>query len=268
MSAWCRPVASWERKPSFEHAVLDDADDAVENYNEVSIEEDFARDLGVEVGSLLTLEVQGVPVELTVTSLRTVDWQSFGINFFLVVEPGVLDDAPHFRIAAARLEPAEAEYALQNDIAEEFPNVTMLRIRPILEKVAAALGRLALGVRALGSFTIATGLVILAGAIGTTALRRSREAALLKALGVTRGGVTRLFAVEYALSGLVAGAIGSAGALMLSWAFLKHLLELEPDLPLAAIPLSALLAALLATASGLAASLRALRARPMETLRG
>ena len=236
--------------------------------DEVSIEEGFAEDLGVGVGSTLRLDVQGVPVDLRVTSLRKVDWQSFRINFFLVVEPGVLDEAPHFRIAAARLDPADAEYALQNEVAGAFPNVTMMRIRPILEKIAGVMERFAFGVRALGSFTILTGLVILAGAVTTTALHRRREAALLKTLGVTRAGVTRLFAVEYALTGLVAGTIGAVGALLLAQGFLEEVVELEVEIAWAGVPAGALGAALLATASGLAASWRALRARPLETLRG
>lgn len=235
---------------------------------EVSLEDRFADDLGVGLGAVLELDVQGVPFEFTVTSLRKVDWQSFGINFFLVVEPGVLEDAPHLRIAAARLETAEAEFALQSELVGSFPNVTVIRVRPILERVADVLERLAFGIRALGSFTIVTGLVILAGAIGTTALRRSREAALLKTLGVTRSGVTRLFALEYALTGLVAGTLGAVGALALSWAFLVQLAELDVDLPLASLPIAALATAALATLSGLAASVHALRARPLETLRG
>jgi putative ABC transport system permease protein len=235
---------------------------------EVSVEEGFAEDLGVGLGSTLDFDVQGVPVELVVTSLRAVDWASFAINFFLVVEPGVLEEAPHQVLAAARLEPPEAELDLQNRVAEEFPNVTLLRVRPILEKLAGVLDRAAFGVRALGAFTVLTGLVILAGAVGATALRRAREAALLKTLGVTRGGVTRLFAAEYALIGLIAGAIGAAGALALAFAFLEHVLELDAQVPLAAVPLAALAAAALAAASGLAASVKALRARPLETLRG
>jgi putative ABC transport system permease protein len=235
---------------------------------EVSVEEDFAADLGVGVGATIVLDVQGVPLELVVTSLRSVDWQSFGINFFFVIEPGVLEDAPHFRLAAARLEPPAAELALQHELAASHPNVSLLRVRPILEKVAGVLERIAFGIRALGSFTILTGLVILAGAVGTTALRRAREAALLKTLGVTRAGVARLFACEYALSGLLAGALGGAGALVLAWAFLEYLVELDAELPLVALPLAALASAGLATLSGLAASVRALRARPLETLRG
>ena len=76
----------------------------------MSVEEEFARDLGIRLGSRLQFDVQGVPIELVVTSLRKVRWESFGINFFLVVEPGVLEQAPQLRIAAVKL-PAGSEAA-------------------------------------------------------------------------------------------------------------------------------------------------------------
>ncbi len=235
---------------------------------EVSLEREFAEDLGVGLGAVLEMEVQGVPFEFTVTSLREVDWQSFEINFFLVVEPGYLEDAPHFRLAAARVEPVEAEFALQNALAGDYPNVTMLRVRPILEKLAGVLDRLAFAIRSLGSFTIVAGLVILAGAVGTSALRRTREAALLKTLGVTRGGVTRLFAFEYALVGVVAGTLGAAGAVALSESFLRYIADVDGEVAWSVVPIAAVVTGVMATLSGLAASVRALTTRPMESLRG
>jgi len=84
----------------------------------------------------------------------------------------------------------------------------------------------------------------------------------------TRSGVTRLFAFEYALSGLVAGTIGGVGAFALSWGFLEFVAQVDYDLPFEALPLAAFGSALLATLSGLAASVRALAARPLATLRG
>ena len=258
---------TWMQELPADNVVVEGALWSEPERDEVSLEERFAKELGARVGSELEFDVQGIPQKLLVTSLRTVEWESFGINFFLVVEPGVLDKAPHFRISTARFDTPDEEYALQNELAASFPNVTLLRIRPILEKIAGIMNRIAIGIRSLGLFTILTGLVILGGAVGANALRRAREAALLKTLGVTRGGVTLLFAVEYALSGLIAGSIGGLGALVLSWAYFEYLVELPSNTPLVALPLAALIAAALATLSGLTASLRALRARPMETLR-
>ena len=51
-------------------------------------------------------------------------------------------------------------------------------------------------------------------------------------------------------------------------AFLEKLAELDVELPWITLPIAALATGLLATLSGLAASLRALAARPMDTLRG
>lgn len=233
---------------------------------EVSVEEEFAGDLGVGVGSTLAFDLQGVPLELAVTSLRTVDWSTFGINFFLVVEPGVLEAAPQHRIAAVRL-PPEAELRVQDRVVAAFPNVTVLRIREILEKVVAVIRAIAGGVRFVGTFTVLAGVAILGGAVAAGAARRRREVALLKALGTTRGGVVGIYAVEYALVGLVAGTIGSAGGAVLSWAVLTR--GMEVDWAFDPVPLLAGVVggAAVAVAAGLTASARALRSRPIEALR-
>jgi putative ABC transport system permease protein len=233
---------------------------------EVSLEERYARDLGAGLGTQLVFDLQGVPIELLVTSLREVDWASFAINFFLIVEPGVLDEAPHSRLAAARVRPEE-EQALQDELVAEFRNVTLLRLRPMLDKIAGILERIALGVRALGAVAVLSGLAILAGAISAGGLRRTREVALLKALGLTRGGVALLLASEYGLIGGVAGLAGAGASYALSFFFLRELLNLEPELPWLGLPLFVGASALLAAACGLASSLRALTVRPAATLR-
>lgn len=233
---------------------------------EVSVEEEYARDIGVGIGSTLRFDVQGVPVELVVTSLRTVDWQTFGINFFLVVEPGVLEGAPQQRLAAARL-PRGGEQRIQDALAAEYPNVTLLRIREILEKILTVLGRISLGIRFLGGFTVVAGIAILAGAISAGSIRRGREVALLKTLGMTRRGVAATFAVEYALIGLVAGVIGTAGGTVLAWGVLTRGFEVPWKLDPASLATAVAASVLLAIAAGLAASLRALERRPIEVLR-
>ena len=127
--------------------------------------------------------------------------------------------------------------------------------------------RIAAGIRLLGSFTVLAGLAILAGAVSATALRRGGEVALLKTLGVTRGGVSALFLTEYGLCGALAGGVGAGGALLLSWAYLKYVAELAVGLPLLALPAAMLGCGLLTALCGLAASARALNARPVEALR-
>jgi len=214
----------------------------------------------------LTFDVQGVPVELLVSSLRSVEWERFSINFFFVVEPGALEGAPRFRIAAARVDEV-AEAPLQDRLAAEYPNVTVLRLREVLAKVVAILRQIGFGVRLLGAFTVLAGVAILGGAISAGAVRRSRQVALYKTLGMTRSQVATAFAVEYALVGLVSGAIGTAGAVALAWAVTRFGFEIPWSFSPAVCLVAVALTMLLAVVAGLVASARALAVRPLAVLR-
>jgi putative ABC transport system permease protein len=233
---------------------------------ELSVEVDFARDVGAKLGSRLRFDVQGVPVEFEVTSLRKVEWRSFSVNFFLVAEPGTLDDAPQFMLAAARV-PAGGEQQLQDNLAREYPNITLLRVRELLERAAAIVAQISLAVRLLGGFAALTGVIILAGAVAASQLRRAREAALLKVLGLTRLQVAGMFALEYALAGAVAGAIAAAGAYALALLFTRGVLELISTPSLAACLAGWAITVVLSVLAGLAASYRALQNPPLTIFR-
>ena len=257
---------TWRRDLPSDNRVLEGALWSDPHAAECSLEERFARDLGAKVGTTLVFDIQGVPLESKVTSIRSVEWTSFAINFFVILEPGALDGAPGFVLANARMEP-DAEARFQDRLAAGFPSATMIRVRPLVERIVDLLRRVAFGIRVLGSFTVFAGLAILAGAVSASAVRRGREAALLKTLGVTRAGVAGLLAAEYGLVGLVAGAVGAGGAAALAWGFLDRVTDLPVTIPWLSIPVGAAGCAALAAGCGLLASLRALNARPLESLR-
>jgi putative ABC transport system permease protein len=240
------------------------ADDSRER--EISIEADFAEDLGVGLGSTVTVDVQGVPIDFVVTSLREVDWGSFRINFFFVVEPGVLEDAPHSRLAAARLDETGTQ-RLQDRLAVAAPNVTVVKVRDVLDRVARVLGVVGLGVRVLGTFTVLAGLAILAGVVSAGSARRGREVALLKTMGATRAQVAGALIAEQALIGLVAGTIGAAGGALLAWAVLTRGMKLAYELPVGSSIAAVAVSIALAAATGVLASLGALRSSPAAVLR-
>ncbi len=235
------------------------------NVSEVSVEREFANELGLQIGSELVLDVGGEPQSFEVTTLRSVDWESFGINFFLVVEPGSLDGARQTVLATARV-PRETEQELQDQMADLLPNVTMVRIRQLLDKLTILLNRLEVGVRFLGGFTVLAGLAILAGAVATTSAQRGDEVALLKTLGLTRRGVLTAFAAEYVSIGLAAALIAGVGATSIAWFVVTQELEIawiwRPWDMLWVLGCGVTLATLV----GLVASLRALARPPIAVL--
>ena len=234
---------------------------------EVSLEEDYAAELRARIGSRVRFDVQGVPLDFTITSLRSVAWESFAINFFWIAEPGPLAGAPSVRLAAARV-PKEAEDAFQDRVAAEFPNVTVIRVRAIVERLRGILVRLGLGLRALATFAAIAGTAIVAGAVAAATLRRRREVALLRALGATRLRIVARLAVEYAVAGAAAGVIGAVAGLALAAVFLELVIAIPARVPFGALPIAAAGSAMLAAAAGLFASRPAFAASPLEALRG
>jgi putative ABC transport system permease protein len=232
----------------------------------ISVEEAMARQLGVEVGGRLTFDVQGVPVEAEVASLRKVDWQSLGTNFFVVFSPGALDSAPVSFVATARTA-AAAEGAVTAAVAAAFPNVTAIPVRDVLERVGAVLGDIAVAIRVMALFTVATGVVVMAGALTATRYQRLYESVILRTLGATRGAVARAFAVEYGCLGAAAGVGGTALAAALAWIVLHFVLEtpwrFEPWALLAGVAASVVLA----VAVGFLATWRLLGEKPLPVLR-
>ena len=230
--------------------------------NEVSVEEGYAEDLGVDLGSTLVVDVQGVPIELLVTSIRSVRWESLGINFFLHVEPGVLDDAPQVRLATARLPEGDGGI-VRDELRARFPNVTLIDIGEIRDKLVALFSRLSMGVEAVGLLCLLAGAVVLAAALVAAGRERRREAGLMRALGAGRWQTMVSLASEYALLGAVAGLVGGAGATALAWSLLHLVLELEGAPPFYAMLVAALLLGSLAAAAGMLAARRAM-GRPLS----
>ena len=232
----------------------------------VSLEEAAARGLGVGVGGTLTFDVQGVPVTAEVASLRRVDWQSLSPNFFAILSPGALDGAPATWVVTARV-PAAAEAGLQDRVSAAFPNVTALPVREVLERAAALLAQVAFAVRWMAAFSVATGLVVVAGALAATRWERLYESVILRTLGATRGTVARAFAVEYACLGAAAGAGGTLLAAALAGIVLRLVLELPWTLEPATLALGVVAPTGVALAVGFLATFRLLGQKPLPVLR-
>jgi putative ABC transport system permease protein len=241
--------------------------DAASGPPRVSVEEVMARRLGLDVGSRLIFDVQGVPVEAEVASLRKVDWQSLTTNFFVVFSPGALDGAPTTFVATART-PAATEAALQSAVVSAFPNVTAVPVRDVLERVAVVLGDIAVAIRVIALFTLGTGLVVMAGALTATRYQRLYESVVLRTLGATRGAVARAFAVEYGCLGAAAGVGGTALAVALAWIVLRFVLDTPWRFTPLAMVLGVALTVALSVAIGFLATFRLLGAKPLPVLRG
>jgi putative ABC transport system permease protein len=234
---------------------------------QVSLADWFAEDSNLHVGDSVTVDIQGVRVTATVTSIRKVDWANRRANFSFVFLPGVLEEAPKMYVSALR-EPSEAaRVALQREVVTALPNVTSLDVEQIYRIVQTFLDRIAVVVQFMAAFCIAVGLVILLAAVATTKYQRIREAVLLKTLGATRGAVARVLTLEYLILGTLAGAVGVAAAAAFSWGLVTYVFDGHWDFSLPPYLAAWLATALVIALTGLTSSLDVLMKKPLEVLR-
>ena len=236
---------------------------------EVSIEEGFLRNTRLNVGDRMTFDVLGRAITARVASIRRVDWQDFRAGgFMFVFRPGIFDTAPHTFIASLKgPADADARARMQAGLVAQFPNVSVIDLREILQTVAGIVNNVTTAVTVVGSLVLLSGALILIGAVSMTKFRRVYEAAILKTLGASGRLIATMLLLEYGVLGAIAGTVGALGAIALSWAVATYALELAwtpaIGLTVAGIVVTTLFVAIV----GVVASWDVLRHKPLSTLR-
>jgi hypothetical protein len=236
---------------------------------EVSVEESIRDRLDLAMGDVLQFRVLGRDIRATVSSVRAVDWDdSRSGGFMFLFSPGVFDEAPHSFISFLRGPPETAARArLQRDLVAGFPNVSVIDGLEVIATVRRILDYVTLAISVVGGIAVFSGVLILIGSVAMTKYQRRYETAIFQTLGATRRSLVTMLVVEYGTLGVLAGAVGSVGALGLTWGLSRHLLEIDWN-PAPVVNLGGmLLTALVVGGVGVAASLDALRRKPLGTLR-
>ncbi len=237
---------------------------------QVSIDEDLADAIGLEVGDYLTIGVLGVERTARIASLRRIDWQSMGFNYVLVFSPNTLEDAPHNLAATIEL-PAQdgnaPKSALLRSLVGAFPSSSVIETGPVLRQARDLLSQVGLATLAAASVAVLAGLAVLLGAIAAARAQRTYDTVVLRVLGASRRQVLLLALVEYGALALLLAGVALAMGLGAAWYVVTRLFEFE-WLPAWGSVFGVLGAGLaLVIGFALVGVLPLLRARPAQALR-
>ena len=166
----------------------------------LSVDVDVIDAFELELGDTLTLNVLGREITAEVRHVRRVEWQGMQLNFALLLSPEPMRRAPHGHVATVRADP-DAEARVERALAREYPEVTVIRVREALGRVAEVMGNIAGAARAVGGITLLAGALVLAGAVAAGHRRRTYESVVLKVLGVRRRDVALIHARSSGCSG-------------------------------------------------------------------
>lgn len=232
---------------------------------ELSVEQRFAESLGWQVGDRIVFDIAGRRLAATITSLRSVEWESFRPNFFVVASPGALDGYPASYITAVSV--ARENTRFTADLVSRFPNLSVIDVDAVLDQVRRTGDQVSKVVQVVFWFSMAAGVLVLLAAVSASQDERLLEGGVMRVLGGSRRQLRLAQASEFAAIGLLSGLVAAIAASILSGVVAVRVFDLpwQPNWTLAAV--GGALGMLAALAAGLFATRRVLDAPPSVTLR-
>ncbi len=233
---------------------------------QVSISKNMADSMELGIGDEISVNILGRDFTMPVASVRSFNWENFGINYVMMFDPNTLKSAPFTYVATAKTLPDD-EAIVYQELYQKFPGVSIVRMKEVLDNALILLGKISGAIDVMAAITIISGILVLAGAIAAGHRARIYDAAVLKVVGATRKDILKAYIIEFALLGSLTGGIaiilGSLGA----YAVIEFVMEMSWQLPFA-IPVSTVSGSILVTLLfGMISIWLAMSARPSQVLR-
>jgi putative ABC transport system permease protein len=236
----------------------------------VSFEKKLADGLGLKLGDDVTVNVLGRNITARIANMRTVDWETLGINFVMVFSPGAFAGAPATDIATVTYPgggSAAEEASLLKAAGDAFPAVTAVRVKDALDAVGNIVGNLVLAIRVASGVTLVAAVLVLGGALAAGHRHRVYDAVVLKTLGATRRRLIAAYALEYLLLGLATVLFGVAAGSLAAWRVVVDIMTLRFAWQGGPAITAALVALAITLVFGLIGTFAALGRKPAAVLR-
>jgi putative ABC transport system permease protein len=188
---------------------------AEDTVDEVSLDREYAERAGIVVGDIVRYLIGADELELKVSSLREVDWQSLQPNFFVLVEPSAVRDVARTYLTSFYLPPQNK--GLLNDLIRSFPTATVLEIDLIIDQIRSIVSSVSKAVEGVLLLIILAGVLVLIMGISSTLGERRHESAVLKALGARSSDLARAVWLEFGTLGVLSALLGLGAAELAVW---------------------------------------------------
>mgnify|MGYP001166360611 FL=1 len=176
----------------------------------VSIEQEYAEWLDLELGDRLEFEVNQQIVSAEVSSFRSVRWDNMQPNFFIIFSPGTIDHLGATFLSTALME--REQKILLNDLVRLFPTVVVIEIDALIEQIQTIIIQVTSAIELISILVLLCGALVLVACVNASLDERFHENAILRTLGAGRKLILSSLLIEFASIGIVAGLIATVGA--------------------------------------------------------
>jgi putative ABC transport system permease protein len=231
----------------------------------VSIEEEYANWLGLELGDRLEFEVNQEVIVAEVSSFRSVRWDNMQPNFFIIFSPGTIDHLGGTYLSTALME--SEQKILLNDLIRLFPTMVVIEIDALIEQIQTIISQVTSAIELISILVLVCGALVLLACVNATLDERFKENAILRTLGAGQKLILSSLLIEFAFIGLIAGLIATIGAESSLYYLQEQIFEQEFDFHFWVWPLGPLVGMIIIGGLGLATTRGVVRVSPLTVLR-
>ena len=231
---------------------------------EVSIDREIAESMNLKIGDELTFSTRRKTFSVTVSSFREIEWQSFSPNFFFILSPAAGRELPNSYITSINLENSQK---FMNNFTNRFPTITSVNLEAIIEQGKSSLASASLAVQYIFFLTFIAGILALIASVYSNRDQRTKETAIMHAIGASRALIFKSAASEFLILGLLSATTAIIFSIALSSVIFIQFLDLIYSPNLLILGLSYLFGIGFIFIAGVISIRKSIYASPMITLR-
>jgi len=236
-----------------------------EQTSQFSFDKALAEQLGIKLGDKLTYYISGKTITAPVTSFRTINWDSFKPNFFVISPAITLQNFPATYISSFYLNKNNKDFLTQ--LVRQFPNITVLDVQQMINQIRDIMEKVSLIIEVVFLFTLIAGILVMITTMQSTHDERIRDNAIMKTLGASKKQLRKILFTEFFLIGVISSLIATIAANITGYAIASNLMNMQYQVHLNSIAASLIIGTSIITITGLVAFRRYHKMPPVSTLR-
>ena len=165
------------------------------NQLQISLDAKVARDFGIKIGDIFTLNIYGKQIDGEVINFRDVDYRDLSINFAMLFNPQYAKNIPHEYLATAKFNDVSKFNEIK--MIESLPSLSIIKIADYLTKVSAILNQVFVAVTLISAITIIIGLIVISSAIMVQGKIKEFQNLVFKILGFSKKEIIFSSVIEF-----------------------------------------------------------------------
>ncbi|ALR18340.1 ABC transporter permease [Vibrio natriegens] len=198
------------------------------NQASVSVESEVANELGLKLGDKLRFVINSQNFDVTVDTIRHVEWRDMKPNFYFIFSEDVMESLPGSYLISYRI--TEDNQSLLTSMSRAHPTVSVLDIRTMGEKIQALIQQIVSAITILALLGVVAGLLLIFTLLRLSLSQRQQEIRLYRTLGSSKKRISTTLWAEYGIMALIASCVAVFSAELCVAAVMTYGLELNAQI--------------------------------------